>query len=143
MNNCAQQLHGTRAEAPESVEGDWCKLIAGAFMMLLVGLVWPLNSIKREAGPILLLHEGTLLLFETPHTSFGLSGLQLTVFRGLLPVSQQPHLGLGPCNPFTHVKDGRHKARTEQIRNLVAGVAASEEASGGLNLWPVESVPHH
>lgn len=39
MCNGAQkyQMHGTRAVAPESLERDWRKLIAGAVMMALAG----------------------------------------------------------------------------------------------------------
>ena len=35
MGNGAQKLHGPRAEAPECLERDGCKLVAGAVMMAL------------------------------------------------------------------------------------------------------------
>ena len=37
MGNCAQRLHVTRTEAPETLEGDWRKLKAGAVMGEAVG----------------------------------------------------------------------------------------------------------
>ena len=36
MGNGAQKLHGTRAERPESLESDDCKLMDGASMLALV-----------------------------------------------------------------------------------------------------------
>ena len=37
MGNSSQKLHGSRADAPLRLEGDGCKLVAGAVMMALVG----------------------------------------------------------------------------------------------------------